>query len=256
MAGLENCLRNRVLTGVCTSLCQTNINDLLTEQWVDRLIEMGVFYLWYHTYRPVGPDSRPELALTPEQQRKARQFVVDMRVKKPIGIIDAYYDDRGQALCPAATGISHHISPWGDIEPCPIVQFAKESIHEERSLEETFNQSAFLTDFRELAATATRGCIVLERPDLLEELVDRHQARDTTARGTAMAELKAMQSRPSQYDPGHEIPEKSLFYRFVKKHWFNDFGAYKKLSPSTVKSQESRKKPAAPEVVQIGRPSA
>ena len=226
MAGLHNCLNNKVLTGVCTSLCRTNIDDLLTEAWVDRLIEMGAMYLWYHVYRPVGPDSNPDLALSPEQQRRARQFVVDMRVKKPIGIIDAYYDDRGQALCPAATGISHHISPWGDIEPCPIVQFAKESIHDERPLVDKFQQSAFLHDFRETAASATRGCIVLERPDLLKELVERHGARDTTARKAALAELEAMQARPSQYAPGDEIPEKSWFYRFAKKHFFNDFGAY------------------------------
>ena len=228
MAGLQHCLDNKVLTGVCTSLCQTNIDDLLTEAWVDRLIEMGVLYCWYHVYRPVGPEMNSELALSPEQQRRARQFVVDMRVQKPIGIIDAYYDDRGQALCPAATGISHHISPWGDIEPCPIVQFAKESIHDERSVRETFQQSAFLRDFRELAASATRGCIVLERPDLLKGLVEKHGARDTTVRQTALAELEAMQSRRSQHDPGHEIPEKSWFYRFVKKHWFNDFGTYAK----------------------------
>lgn len=226
MAGLQNCLNNKVLTGVCTSLCRTNIDDLLTEAWVDRLIEMGAMYLWYHTYRPVGPDSNPDLALSPEQQRRARQFVVDMRVKKPIGIIDAYYDDRGQALCPAATGISHHISPWGDIEPCPIVQFAKESIHDDRPLVEKFQQSAFLADFRELASSSTRGCIVLERPDLLKELVEKHGARDTTARKSALAELESMEPRPSQYAPGHEIPEKSWFYRFAKKHFFNDFGAY------------------------------
>ena len=42
MQGLQNCLNNRVMTGVCTSLCQTNYEDLLTEAWVDRLIEMGV----------------------------------------------------------------------------------------------------------------------------------------------------------------------------------------------------------------------
>ncbi|HQU46071.1 MAG: radical SAM protein [Planctomycetia bacterium 21-64-5] len=226
MAGLHNCLANKLLTGVCTSLCQTNIDDLLNEAWVDRLISMGVMYCWFHVYRPVGPEANPQLALTPEQQRRARQFVVDMRAKKPIGIIDAYYDHRGQALCPAATGISHHINPWGDIEPCPIVQFAKESVHDERPLRETFRESAFLHDFRELAASATRGCIVLERPDLLQQLVVKHSARDTTARQQAAAELEAMRPRPSQYDPGHEIPEKSWFYRFAKKHWFNDFGTY------------------------------
>ena len=125
-------------------------------------------YTWFHIYRPVGPDAKPELSLTPEQQLECRKFVVEMRAKKPIVIIDAYYDGEGRALCPAATGFTHHISPWGDIEPCPIIQFAKESIHDERPLREVFQQSAFLRDFRETAAQHTRGCIVLERPDLLE----------------------------------------------------------------------------------------
>jgi hypothetical protein len=152
-----------------------------------------------------------------------------MRAKKPIIIIDAYYDGEGQALCPAATGISHHINPWGGIEPCPIVQFTKESIHaadDPRSLREKFLQSAFLRDFRDLARSTTRGCIVLERPDLLKQLVERHGAKDATVRGTALAELEAMERRTSQYNPGHEIPEKNWLYRLAKRYWFHDFGAY------------------------------
>jgi MoaA/NifB/PqqE/SkfB family radical SAM enzyme len=230
MEGLRNCLKHKVFTGVCTSLCQTNIDDLLTERWVDRLIEMGVMYTWFHVYRPMGPDSRPELCLTPQQQLRARRFVVEMRAKKPIIIIDAYYDGEGRALCPAATGISHHINPWGDIEPCPIVQFTKESIHpgeDGRSLREKFLQSEYLRDFRALAQSTTRGCIVLERPDLLKELVELHGARDATARGTALAELSALSVRPSQYSPGQEVPEKSWLYRLAKRYWFNDFGVYR-----------------------------
>src|SRR5205809_2041087 len=227
MQGLQNCLKHKVMTGVCTSLCQTNF-DLLSEKWLDRLIEMAVMYTWFHIYRPVGPDAKPELSLTPEQQLECRRFVVEMRAKKPIIIIDAYYDGEGRALCPAATGFTHHISPWGDIEPCPIIQFAKESIYDERPLREVFQQSAFLRDFRETAAQHTRGCIVLERPDLLEQLVARHGAKDTTARHAALAELEAMELRPSQYNPGHEIPEKSLAYRIAKYFFFNDYGTYGK----------------------------
>ena len=59
---LAACLRHKLITGVCTSLCQNNIDDLLTEAWVDRVIDMGAMYLWYHTYRTVGPDPQPELA--------------------------------------------------------------------------------------------------------------------------------------------------------------------------------------------------
>ena len=226
LAGLENCLEHRVMTGVCTSVCQTNFADLLTEEWLDRLIDMGVMYAWFHIYRAVGPEACPELCLTPDQQLVARKFVVEMRAKKPIIIIDAYYDGQGQALCPAATGFTHHIGPWGDIEPCPVIQLARESIHDKRPLRETFNNSEFLQEFRQIAAQSTRGCVVLERPDLLVDLAERHGARDTTARGKSIAELQALAPQPSQYNPGHEIPEKSWAYRVAKRFWFNDYGTY------------------------------
>ena len=187
---------------------------------------MGVFYTWFHIYRPMGPDASPELCLTPEQQLRVREFVVEMRAKKPIAIVDAYYDGEGKALCPAATGISHHINPWGDIEPCPIIQFATDSIHDEtKSLREKF-ASKYLSDFRKLASSTTRGCIVLERPDLLEELVVLHDAKDATVRKTALDELRNMEVRTSQFNPEKQIPEKSWVYRLVKRFLFNDFGAY------------------------------
>ena len=228
MEGLHNCLDAGLLTGVCTSVCQTNYEDLVNDAWIDRLIELGVMYGWFHIYRPVGPDACPELALTPEQQYNVRKFVVETRAKKPIVMIDAYHDGDGNALCPAATGFTHHISPWGDIEPCPIIQLSKESIYDERPLKEVFNESEFLSDFRKIAAESTRGCIILERPDLLKELAEKHNAKDTTIRGEAIKELEEMEIRPSQYNPGKEIPEKNIAYRLAKKFWFNDYGAYSK----------------------------
>src|SRR5579862_8578524 len=95
MRGLDNCLQAKLLTGVATSVCQTNIDELLTEQWLQELIKRGVHYVWYHTYRPVGPKMNPELALRPDQLVRVRKFVVAMRSRMPIAIIDAYYDHRG-----------------------------------------------------------------------------------------------------------------------------------------------------------------
>jgi len=227
LEGIRASVRHGLITGVCTSVCQTNIDDLVREKWIDELITMGVHYCWFHTYRVVGPVPNPQLALTPEQVLKVRRFVMDMRNRKPIGLIDAYWDDKGEALCPAATGISHHISPFGDVEPCPIIQFANEKIQDnDGDLYKTMTESPLLQDFRRTAADATRGCIVLERPDLLKEIVERHGATDTTIRNTAAVELDGLQSRPSQYNPGNEIPEENWIYRFAKKHWFFGFGAY------------------------------
>ena len=229
MQGVLNCIENKLLTGVATSLCQTNFDDLLQERWLDKLIDLGVMYAWYHTYRPVGPEPNEQLCLTPEQQIKVRKFVVNMRDEKPIAIIDAYYMDNGQALCPAATGISHHISPWGAIEPCPIIQFAKENINDERHIRDVFVESEYLKDFRKMSSETTRGCIMLERPDKVKEFVENHDAPDGTARGTALPELEAMENRPSQWNRTEQVPEKNWVYKFAKKHFFSDFGAYKNL---------------------------
>lgn len=225
MAGLANCVKNRLIVGVTTSVCQTNI-DLVSEAWLRRLIDLGVHYAWFTTYRVVGPNPAPELALTPEQVLQVRKFVVRMRAELPIAIVDAYWDDAGYAICPMATGVSHHISPSGAIEPCPILQFATDTIYDAASVYETIAKSEFLKDFRETAAEATRGCILLERPDLVKHLVKKHSARDTTQRGTAVAELDRLEPRGSQHNPGHEIPEEQWAYRFAKKHWFFGFGAY------------------------------
>lgn len=230
MRGLEHCLQAGVLTGVATSVCRSNIDDLLTESWLGELIRRGVHYVWYHSYRPVGPHMNAQLGLSEDQLVRVREFVTSMRAKMPIAIIDAYYDDQGRALCPMSTGISHHVSPGGHIEPCPILQFAKEDIRDERGIFETIRDSAFLRDFRDLSARATRGCVVLERPDLVKELVRKHGAKDTTQRGTALAELDAMEPRFSQWLPGREIPEKHWMYRLAKKYWFSDFGAYRDLA--------------------------
>lgn len=260
MQGVENCLKNKVFTGVCTSVCKTNIDDLVTEKWVDRLIEMGVFYTWFHVYRPMGPEANEQLCLSPDEMLRIRKFVVEMRARKPIVFVDAYYDHAGQALCPAATGISHHINPWGGIEPCPIVQFVTDSIHDEsKTLVEKF-ESPFLKDFRDLARDTTRGCIVLERPDLLANLVTKHSAKDGTVRATAMAELNDMQVRPSQYNPAGAVPEKSWAYWIAKKLFFNDFHVYDgkdhsgASAPSLLARGEVKTVDASPALVPLSLP--
>lgn len=234
VSGLDAALQAGLLTGVATSVCRSNIDELLTEKWLRELIRRGAHYAWFHTYRPVGPVMMPELALDADQLLRVRQFIVDMRAALPIGIVDAYYDHDGRALCPMAIGLSHHIGPGGDIEPCPILQFAVENIRDPRGVVAALRDSAFLKDFRAAAAQATRGCVIMERPDLVKQLALKHGARDTTTRQKAFAELDAIAPRPSQWLPGREIPEKHWVYRLGKKIWFNDYGAYKALQDQTV----------------------
>lgn len=223
-SALAACVNEGLPTGVATSLCRSNIDHMLTEEFIDEMIERKASYLWYYIYRPVGGDPCPEESLTREQILRARKFIVEMRTKKPIMIVDSYWDHKGRALCPAAVGISHHIGPWGDIEPCPPIQFAKENIAD-GNVVDLITNSEFLESFRKYAASKTRGCILLDDPEAFVKFIEESQAMPTSRR-PGLEEIAKLTRLPS-HDLGDDaIPEKNLFYRMAKKMWFFGFGAY------------------------------
>ena len=224
--GLKTCRENRLITGVATSICKSNIDDLATETFVSKLVDLEVHYLWYYIYRPVGPNPSPDLALSQEEIIRLREFMVNIRSKAPLMIVDSYWDHEGNALCPAATGIGHHISPGGYIEPCPPIQFARDSIHDGQTLYDNLVGSEFLKSFRDMATNTTRGCVLMDDPALLKETLIKCEAIDSSGRGTGMKELAKMTIRPSHHVPGKEIPEKYWPYKLAKKYWFFGFGAY------------------------------
>lgn len=116
ICGVRACRKARLIFGVAASICRSNYEDLVSRAHIERMAREGALYLWYYIYRPVGAVPNVENALTKEQIRDFRRFIVEQRRDAPLFIIDTYWDDKGKALCPAATGMSHHISPSGAVE--------------------------------------------------------------------------------------------------------------------------------------------
>jgi len=225
MGAVENCRQEKLVIGAASSICQSNFAELVCEKFLDDLIARGVHYMWYYIYRPSGANPCPELALDEDQILRLREFMVEMRDRKNIALIDAYWDADGNALCPAVTGISYHVSPGGQIEPCPPVQFACENIRDGGDLCKTVSESEFLAAFRKRIGASSRGCVLLENPELLIDLIGECGAKHTTSRD-GLAELQALGKLPCHHLPGKNIPEKNWAYRFAKKNWFFGFGAY------------------------------
>ena len=168
----------------------------------------------------------PELALSREEVIRLRKFMVNIRAKAPLLIVDSYWDHKGRALCPAAVGIGHHINAGGDIELCPPIQFAGENIYNYDSLSDIFNQSKLFEQFRTQVKNKTRGCVIMDDPELLEKIVLDTGAYDSSGRGTALQELQSIGQCQSHHVEGEEIPETYWVYKFAKKNWFWGFGAY------------------------------
>ena len=215
MAGVHNCLKNKVFTGVCTSLCQTNIDDLLDG-------EMG---------RSADRDGRA-VHMVP-------RLSADGAGRQPAAVPDAGAAIAGAAVRRRRCGRRSRSSSWTPTSTARAGRSAprrrasrttstrgatssrapSSSSRRSRSTSSEADppfaarqvpQSEFLRDFRTLAQSTTRGCIVLERPDLLKQLVEKHGARDATVRGTALAELEAMEVRHVAVQPRQRGPREEL----------------------------------------------
>lgn len=225
--GLRACREAKLIFGVAASICQSNFDQLVSRQHLENMAREGAAFLWYYIYRPVGADAHPEKALSKEQIRRLRQFIVEQRRNAPLIIIDVYWGADGKAICPGATGMSHHVSPSGFVEFCPPLQMAVEQLDDKASnLVSICNNSQFLSDLRQLAATTSRGCILLEDPETLADFLVRHHAIDTTSRATFLEELRNMRPVAGHDMRDEAIAEKNPLYRMLQKRYFFGFGAY------------------------------
>ena len=227
LAGLRACRKAKLIFGVAASIGRSNYDELVSRKHIEDIAREGAAYLWYYIYRPVGNNPIIENALSKEQIRDFRIFLSEQRVDAPLFIIDTYWDDRGRAMCPAATGMSHHIAPSGAVEFCPPLQMAKDFINADASnLVEIFNNSEFLVSLRKMTAETSRGCILLENPQKMLQFLQEWNAIDSTSRGTVAEEYAAMRVVAGHDMQGEEIEEKSKIYRMLKKRYFFGFGAY------------------------------
>lgn len=226
MEGIEHCQKAGLITGVATSVCQSNFAQVVNEKFVQDLIRAKIHYVWYYIYRPMGARATPELALTQTQILQLRQFLVNIRLHAPIMVVDAYWDEQGRALCPGAVGLSHHIGPGGDIEFCPVLQFAQETVTETSDFLSTIAHSQFLQQIRQFCNTKTYGCVLLECPQQLGEYLQTSGGRDSSGRGTFLAELHKATKLPSHDMPGQEIPEAHWLYRFAKRYGLFGWAGY------------------------------
>ena len=224
--GLARLKRQKILFGVATTVTGVNMDEVVSDSYVEEIIHHGAMYLWYYVYRPVGAEPSPEFCVGREQMIELRKRLLGLRRKHPIILIDTYWNARGEAVCPAALGLGFHVGPRGSIEPCPPLSFACESIRQnDRDLFQTIDGSRFLRGFQEFVNQRTRGCVILECPRELAEYIRSEGADDTSGRD-ALAELDASEGRTSHHLPGEEIPEDYWVYRILKKQLFFGMGGY------------------------------
>jgi MoaA/NifB/PqqE/SkfB family radical SAM enzyme len=221
---IKSSVKHKLITGVAISVCKSNIEMALSDEFIKMLHDSGVIYVWYYIYRPAGENPNYELCLSSDEIMRLRNFLVDGRTKYPIVLIDSYWRADGEPFCPAAEGLSHHINASGYIEPCPVIQLASDRING-KDLKNTYEESAFLKDFRTGILNKTKGCVLMEDPLWLKNFSDKHLAVNTSNRAGMLESFESAPVVPSHGSSAY-IPEKNWIYRIAKKTAFFGMGSY------------------------------
>ena len=223
--GLSLLNKAGILFGIATTATGKNMDEVMTDAYVEHWVRRGALYLWYYIYRPVGEEPHPEYCMARDQIVEMRRRLLALRRRQPIFLIDTYWTAEGEAFCPAAMGLGFHVGPQGSIEPCPPLSFARERIQDnDGDLHKTINESEFLRGFQQFVKNRTKGCVILESPIELMNYIEGMEAHDYSSRD-AYSELGASTPRSSHHLPDAEIPEDFWFYRLLKKQVFFGMGA-------------------------------
>lgn len=156
----------------CGSFTHSSKNtDIITDpNYIDFLLEQGVFALWLFSYVPVGREPNPDLMPSPEQRDRLRRATVQFRATRPMLFVDFWNDGPIISGCIAGGRKYIHINANGDIEPCVFCHFAVDNIRR-TSLQDALASPLF-RKIREKQGehdNLLRPCMLIDHPSFGRE---------------------------------------------------------------------------------------
>lgn len=157
-----------------------NLEVVTSDEFMDDLIERGVFYGWYFMMIPVGKGASVDLMLTPEERGYLRRRINYFRANKGTFVADFWNDGDYVGGCIAGGRFHLHINSRGDIEPCVFTHFATHNIRD-HSLVDALKSDFFMSirkrqPYRE---DLRQPCILIDANEMLEEVLEETDAKPT-----------------------------------------------------------------------------
>lgn len=180
MRAMDLLKKHEILFGFSTCATSVNAEYVMSEEYLDKMIEKGCKYGWYFNYMPIGCTAQTDLLTTPEQREKMYYKLAEYRKTKPIFTIDFWNDGRFVGGCIAGGKHYMHINANGDVEPCVFIHYSNANI-KDMSLLETLKQPIFkeYQKNQPFSDNLLRPCPLLDNEGKLAEMVHRCNAHST-----------------------------------------------------------------------------
>jgi MoaA/NifB/PqqE/SkfB family radical SAM enzyme len=141
MNTMDTLSKCRVPFGYSVCVTRNNVEEVMSNQFLEFMIERGAFVGWYFLYMPVCGDTNTDLMPLPEQRKLMKERRDYIRNHYPILIIDFWNDAPYVGGCISAKYYCH-INNFGDVEPCIFTHFSQANI-KNCSLKEALNCELF-----------------------------------------------------------------------------------------------------------------
>lgn len=164
------------------SCCYTSANwDAITsEEYFQKMIDLGAYFTWYFHFMPTGMASTPELMPTPEQRVEVYKRIRHARATKPLFLLDFQNDGEYVGGCIAGGRRYLHINAKGDVDPCVFIHYSDSNIRE-KSLLDCLRSPLFMEYHKRQPFNENhyKPCPMLENPNILPEIVKSTNAHST-----------------------------------------------------------------------------
>lgn len=177
---MELLKRKKLIYGISACYTSANFESITSEEFYDKLIEMGAYFIWYFHYMPVGNDASVELLPTPEQRTETYRRIRHYRATKPLFALDFQNDAEYVGGCIAGGRRYLHINANGDLDPCVFIHYSDSNIREKTLLESL--QSPMMMAYHDgqpFNENMLRPCPMLENPEKLRKMVEESGAHST-----------------------------------------------------------------------------
>ncbi|HRR52398.1 MAG TPA: radical SAM protein, partial [Bacteroidales bacterium] len=182
MEAMDNLRNAGVPFGFSATPTKLNIETLMSDEFIDLMIEKGCSIGWFFQYVPIGRKPDVSLMATPEQRFRLRRRSIEIRNTKPIFIGDFWNDGPyvGGCICGARQAGYFHINCHGDVEPCVFLQFSVDNIKDKKLIDVI--QSPFFKAFQEAQPYRENNnlltpCALIDNPQVLRDIVTEFNAK-------------------------------------------------------------------------------
>ncbi len=193
MCAMELLKKKGVLFGVSTAASNKNIDTVVSDKFIEMLIEKGARMSWYFIFMPVAKSEDISLMLTPKQRLHLGERVREIRNSKPYFAIDFFNDAPYVGGCIAGKYYCH-INSHEDVEPCIFAHFAVDNLKNNKLLD-VFKSSLFneLRKRQPYNQNLLLPCMMIDNTNVVREIVEKTGAKPTDEGARMMIENKEFQ---------------------------------------------------------------